>query len=95
MATLQGHMIESAKEMWLPIVKFEGIYEVSNLGRVKRLPHLVASKSKGLRLLSESILKGHTHISRVCKGLAKTAGKYLDGTPIKWYYAGKGAFDEV
>lgn len=27
------------KEVWKPVVGFEGIYEVSNLGRVKRTPH--------------------------------------------------------
>lgn len=31
-------------------------------------------------------LKSRTHISRVCKGYQHSAGKYLDGTPIKWYY---------
>ena len=31
-------------------------------------------------------LASPTHISRVCKGLQKSAGKYPDGTKIKWKY---------
>ena len=33
--------MESAIEIWRPIVGFEGLYEISNLGRVKNVPHWV------------------------------------------------------
>lgn len=34
------------KEEWRPVVGYEGLYEVSNLGRVKRLKRLECSGDK-------------------------------------------------
>lgn len=43
-------------EEWRDIVGYEGLYQVSNLGRVKSVPHLVKNRS-GCRMLPERILK--------------------------------------
>lgn len=47
------------KEVFVPIVGFEGLYEVSNLGTVKRVEHWVDRKKGGKQLLNEKICK-HT-----------------------------------
>ena len=31
-------------------------------------------------------IRSKSHISAVCKGTRNSCGKYLDGTPVKWYY---------
>lgn len=41
------------KEIWKDIANFEGLYEVSNLGRIKSLP-----KNRGIYFTKEEILKG-------------------------------------
>ncbi len=44
-------------EVWLPVVNYEGLYEVSNRGRVRSLDRLVVDKSgKRTRLFKERIL---------------------------------------
>jgi hypothetical protein len=43
-------------EIWKPIKNYEGLYEVSNLGRVKSLSRLVNHKDSN-RLINERILK--------------------------------------
>ena len=35
---LTGHPCERDMEQWRPVVGFEGLYEVSDLGRVRSLP---------------------------------------------------------
>jgi len=48
--------VSNTVEEWRPVVGFEGLYEVSNLGRVKSLPKY--SNSKGYpQLRKEKILK--------------------------------------
>lgn len=50
-------------ERWLPVVGYEGIYAISDLGRVKRVAHLVERKNRfgpftyviGERLLSKRV----------------------------------------
>ena len=45
-------------EIWLPVPEFEGLYEVSNLGRVRSLKRLIADKNgKRTRIFKERILK--------------------------------------
>lgn len=44
------------EEIWEPIKGYEGLYEVSNLGRVKRLPYSIIGK--GIRNFKGGILKG-------------------------------------
>ena len=56
-------------EKWKKVNGYEGIYEVSNLGRVKSLPRYVNSRY-GLRLVSERILKpfvGQYPVVNLCK----------------------------
>ena len=44
------------EEIWKPIKGYEGLYEVSNLGRVKRLPYSIIGK--GIRNFNGGVLKG-------------------------------------
>jgi hypothetical protein len=47
------------QEVWLPVVGFEGLYEVSDQGRVKSLARRDAT---GLRRIAERILKPYLNI---------------------------------
>ena len=44
-------------EIWLPIEGYENLYEVSNLGRVRRLESVVNGKNGSKRKVSGNILK--------------------------------------
>lgn len=44
-------------EKWLPVEGYEGLYEVSDLGRVKSLERTIKAKGSGRRLLRGRILK--------------------------------------
>lgn len=44
-------------EMWRPIVNYEGIYEVSSLGRVKRVKRVGTRKDGSCNTISEMIMK--------------------------------------
>ena len=44
------------KEYWKPVVGYEGLYEVSNWGRVKSIKRIVNSP-RGTRTVKERILK--------------------------------------
>ena len=48
-------------EIWLPIEGYENLYEVSNLGRVRRLESVVNGKAGSKRKVSGKILKPRTH----------------------------------
>ena len=48
-------------EIWLPIEGYENLYEVSNLGRVRRLESVVNGKAGSKRKVPEKILKPGTH----------------------------------
>ena len=48
---------ETAEEHWKPIIGFEGLYEISNLGRVKSLSRYVKSKANSKMKIPERILK--------------------------------------
>lgn len=45
------------KEVWKNISGYEGLYQVSNLGRIKSLPHKVYNKLIGEYISKEKILK--------------------------------------
>lgn len=45
------------EEVWRPVKGYEGRYEVSNLGRVKRLEYVVKCKDGKSRVYAERILK--------------------------------------
>jgi hypothetical protein len=44
------------KEIWKPVVGYEGFYEISNLGRVKSLSRFVNRSRGGKQLKKERIL---------------------------------------
>lgn len=46
-------------EVWKPIKGYEGIYEISNFGRIKSLDRFVEHKRSGLIHIKEKILKPH------------------------------------
>lgn len=45
------------EEIWKDIVGYEGLYQVSNCGRVKSLSRYMNNKNGGKSLLKERILK--------------------------------------
>lgn len=57
------------QEEWRDIKGFEGLYQVSNMGRVKCLPHIVRAGKNKQRMLTEKILTpwktkfGYLHIN--------------------------------
>ncbi|UFA53830.1 NUMOD4 domain-containing protein [Staphylococcus aureus] len=46
------------KEIWKDVVGYEGIYEVSNKGRVRRLEYRSFRRDGSSRVLKQKILKG-------------------------------------
>jgi hypothetical protein len=57
--------MDNIEEFWRPIKGYEGIYRVSNLGRIKSLSRLVECKN-GYRKTKEKILKPHINKSGYC-----------------------------
>lgn len=49
------------KEIWRPVIEFEGLYEISNFGRVKSIEKSV-NNNGGLQYRKEKILKPHRNI---------------------------------
>lgn len=47
------------EEIWKPIIGYEGLYEVSNLGRIKSLKRTVKHPRGGDKVIKERILKGN------------------------------------
>ena len=54
-------------EVWKDVVGYEGLYQVSNLGRIKSLPRLVHFKQDLYRMTKERILKNSVLKSGYCK----------------------------
>lgn len=52
------------EEMWKPVLGFEGLYEISNLGRVNRLKRVIRQKARVMQnhTLKEMFLKIQTNI---------------------------------
>lgn len=48
--------MDDASERWLPVVSWEGLYEVSDLGRVRSLDRLIAGRSSSRRRYRGRIL---------------------------------------
>jgi hypothetical protein len=69
------------EEIWKPIKGYEGLYEVSNIGRVKRLPYTCIGYTKGHKRLYLDAAKevGVTHNSllRAISKVRKTAAGYV------------------
>lgn len=51
------------KEYWKPVVGYEGLYEVSNWGRVKGLDRWVKSRWGSIRICKGRIMKSYTNKS--------------------------------
>lgn len=45
-------------EEWMDIKNYEGLYQISNIGRVKSLERFVQCSGNGKRLIKENIMKG-------------------------------------
>jgi hypothetical protein len=52
---------DKKEEIWRDIIGYEGLYQVSNMGRVKSLERDVASKNGSKRTVREQILKSNTN----------------------------------
>lgn len=52
---MSDHNVAGQREVWLPVVGYEGLYEVSNLGRVRN--------SVTLRFLKPAVNRGYAHVS--------------------------------
>jgi hypothetical protein len=55
-------------EIWKPVIGYEGLYEVSNLGRVKSLKYLKIGKEK---ILKERIHQGYNRVILFKNGIGK------------------------
>lgn len=68
---------ELKNEMWKDIIGYEGLYQISNLGRIKSLERKVRHNYGGLRIVPEKILKpspdgdGYLYISLSKEGKKK------------------------
>lgn len=45
------------KEIWIDIINYEGIYQVSNLGKIKSLKRTCSSRNNSIRKVSDKLLK--------------------------------------
>lgn len=61
---------KSIVERWKPVVGYEGLYEVSSLGRVKSLPR--RTTRGGIRQGTASKVSGHIFIGLCKKGVMKS-----------------------
>lgn len=52
------------QERWLPVVGFDGLYEVSDLGRVRSLARVVPHRSSGRLTLPERVMAGSRRATR-------------------------------
>ena len=49
--------MQTLEEIWKPIKGFEGLYEVSNFGKIKSLNRKIKDKNNKIIILKEKILK--------------------------------------
>lgn len=72
------------EERWLPVINYEGLYEVSSFGRVRSLERMVAS-SKGAakqrrvptKILSPSVVDGYLHLAVCREGKAESVSVHI------------------
>lgn len=55
------------EEIWKPCFRYEGVYEVSNLGRIRRIDGAINSKQSGLST-ARTDMYGNPKINLKCKG---------------------------
>ena len=58
-------------EQWLPLKEYEGLYEISNLGRIKSLARHIKAKNNSSRYSEEKILKEGKVYSLYKNGVSK------------------------
>jgi hypothetical protein len=63
-------MDEATPEAWLPVIGYEGLYEVSDLGRVRSLPRF---NTAGGVLKTQFDRRGYGRVSLCCNGVPKVA----------------------
>ena len=73
-----GETINPSIEIWKPVVGYEGIYEVSSLGRVKKTAYIMYSirnkaSPRAERILKQKYFKGYKRVSLRKDGSNKTA----------------------
>lgn len=51
--------MKDIEEEWRDVKGYEGLYQVSNLGRVRTLGKIINGRNRSMRLLKEKILKPH------------------------------------
>lgn len=64
-------------ERWLPVVGYEGLYEVSDIGRVRSIERSCGSKNGGTRTVPKKLLKGSPWGPYLCVTL------YRDGERLR------------
>lgn len=69
---------EAEEEVWKPIAGYEGLYEVSNQGRVRSLDRVVLRKNGQSQLCRGRLLKPYKK-----KKVAKDGGALRDAVPFK------------
>lgn len=65
-------MVNMNEEIWMPITGYEGLYEVSNYGRVKSLARTCATRGGGRkpireRIIKQCVIKGYCNVI-LCRG---------------------------
>lgn len=66
-------------EEWKDIVGYEGLYQVSNMGRVKSLERMViVGNMGGVRFVNERILKGRPNHDGYLRVAFRNKGKLID-----------------
>lgn len=62
-------------EVWGPVVGYEGLYEVSNIGRIRSLDRILSGK-RGIVRIRGRLLSTYVHnTGYVCIGLSKNGAK--------------------
>lgn len=68
--------IKGKTEIWKPIKNYEGLYEVSNLGRIKSLSRIIRANTCGKRIIPERILSNSINGSGYCIVVLCKNGKH-------------------
>jgi hypothetical protein len=64
-------------ERWLPVPGYEGLYEVSNIGRVRSLPHKTRQGMRGGRMRKTPLNAGYPVVSLYANGVGRVTSVHL------------------